>query len=108
MRSILRTLVFAAGICLLANDVVRLLVPAVWQCIVVVQTPDKEQEEDNPVPPFSILEEEVKHWYHEPHLLVFQRNEATGFRNRCGHLITDDAVRHLAFIPIFSPPPNLG
>lgn len=69
--------------------------------------PTAEHEEDNnPVNTFSLLEEEVKHHYHPERLLEGGMPEDTGIGAAASHLIKDDEVRHLAFIPIFSPPPN--
>ena len=105
LRHCFRTLLFFAAACLVLNDGVRLLCPQIQS--MTVAAPAAEQEEDNnPVSTFSLLEEEVKHHYHPERLLEGIIPEDTGIGAAADHLIKDDEVRHLAFIPIFSPPPN--
>lgn len=92
--------------CLVANDVARLLVPFIQQGFVAQICDEERQDENNPVNAFSFFEEEVKHHddRYQSHFLMLddELDDATA------HLIKDDDVRHLAYIPIFSPPPDLA
>ena len=102
----LRILMFAAGSCLVINDVARLLFPGVQQVLIAQICDEKGQDDNNTINAFSFFEEEVKHsgkdrFYPLP--LPESELEAA-----VAHLIRDDDVRHLAYIPIFSPPPNLA
>lgn len=102
----LRILVFVAGSCLVANDVARLLFPGIQQALIVQVVDDNEQEDSNPVSAFSFFEEEVKHSDNERfQYLILPEGELEA---AVAHLITDDDVRHLAYIAIFSPPPDLA
>lgn len=97
---------FTAGSCLVANDLVRVIFPSVQQVIIAQICGENEQDDNNNATnAFSFFEEEVKHsgkdrFYTLP--LIESELEAS-----VAHLIRDDDVRHLAYIPIFSPPPNL-
>ena len=102
----LRILVFVAGCCLVANDVARLLFPDIQQALIVQVVNENEQDESNPASAFSFFEEEVKHSDNEHfHHLVLPEGELEA---AVVHLIKDDDVRHLAYIAIFSPPPDLA
>ena len=107
MLHLLRVLMFVAGSCLVANDVVRVLFPGVQQ-VFIAQICDQNEQDDNnnSINAFSFFEEEVKHsgkdrFYPLP--LVEGELEVA-----VAHLVRDDDVRHLAYIPIFSPPPDLS
>lgn len=106
LRYFFRTLLFLAATCLLLNDGVRLFCPNLQQSFAESAGNRQQEEDNNPVNPFSFLEEEVKHHYHPERLLVSTLSEDAGIDVAADHLIKDDEVRHLAFIPIFSPPPN--
>ena len=107
-RHILHTLLFFAVACLALNDAVRLFCPAVQQITMKSPADTDQNGDNNPVNSFSILEEEVKHHYHPERLLVVPPDTGSGFDPATEHLIKDDEVRHLAYIPIFSPPPDRG
>lgn len=97
---------FVAASCLVANDVARLLFPSIQQNLVAQICDEERQDENNPVSAFSFFEEEVKHHdgKHNSHWLL----PDDSLDAAAAHLIKDDNVRHLAYIPIFSPPPNLA
>lgn len=104
LRQSLRIFLFLAASCLVLNDCARLVFPQIQQLTSVSSC---EQEEDNnPVNTFSLLEEEVKNHHYPERLLMAVLPEDSGIDAAADHLIKDDEVRHLAFIPIFSPPPN--
>ena len=94
---------------LVLNDVVRLSYPEIFQQNLLQQNASEGEEEkqDDNNPTNTLFEEEVKHKAtkdrFEPSLLVTESDLDTA----TAHLISDDNVRHLAFMPIFSPPPNL-
>ncbi len=100
-----RLVLFLAASCLVLNDVVRLVFPFPQQTTFLASTEQNQEEENAPIPIPNFLEEEVKH--HEPHhwfeSLFFTDDDA---KLATGHLIQDDDISVLAFITIFSPPPN--
>ena len=106
LRHFFRTLLFLAATCLVVNDGVRLFCPQVQQYMTASSNNAEQEEDNNPVNSFSLLEEEVKNHYHPERFLVAPIPEGYGIDAAADHLIKDDEVRHLAFIPIFSPPPN--
>lgn len=108
LRHSFRTLLFLAATCLLLNDGVRLFCPQFQQSFIANAGNAQQEEDNNPANAFSLLEEEVKHHYHPERLLISPALEDIGIDAAANHLIKDDEVRHLAFIPIFSPPPNQG
>lgn len=108
LRQSFRTLLFLAATCLLLNDGVRLFCPQFQQSFIASAENPQQEEDNNPANSFSLLEEEVKHHYYPERFLVDPTMEDTGIDAAAIHLIKDDEVRHLAFIPIFSPPPNQG
>lgn len=89
------------------NDVARLCFPDIFQ-MVLVQNLTEEEKQDENNPTNTLFEEEVKHKATKERLdslllgLIYELDPAIS------HRITDDEVRHLAFLPIFSPPPNLA
>lgn len=90
----------------MVNDVARLMFPCIQQALISQISDDREQDDNNTINAFSFFEEEVKHsgkdrFYPLP--LIEGELEVAA-----AHLIEDDDVRHLAYIPIFSPPPNLA
>ncbi|MBV6439268.1 MAG: hypothetical protein DYG98_24175 [Haliscomenobacteraceae bacterium CHB4] len=100
----LRVLTFVAGSCLVINDVARLVFPCVQQALIAQVCGDKGQDDNNNISAFSFFEEEVKHSGKERfYPLPLPENE---LEVAVAHLIEDDDIRHLAYIPIFSPPPN--
>lgn len=100
----LRVLMFVAGSCLVANDVARLVFPSIQQALIAQVCEKKEQDDNNSISAFSFFEEEVKHSGKERfYPLSLPENE---LEVAVAHLVKDDDVRHLAYIPIFSPPPN--
>lgn len=105
IQTSLRALLFVAVGCLVLNDMVRLVCPAVQQ-IICLPNDDAEQEEESiPFSTSNLLEEEVKH--HETNLFpqpaLWVEEDAS---RRKTYLIQDDDIPVLAFIAIFSPPPN--
>lgn len=97
---------FVAASCLVVNDVARLLFPGVQQGLIERICDEKTQDDNNSISGFSFFEEEVKHTDKDRfHHLSIVENE---LETSVAHLIKDDDVRHLAYIPIFSPPPNLA
>jgi hypothetical protein len=106
-QRMLRTLLFVAASCLVLNDCVRLAF-SFDQAYVAAQLRNyNQQEENNPVNAFSIFEEEVKH-KDVSSVFTFMFVFSEEIEVFVGHLIKDDEVRHLAFLAIFSPPPNLA
>ncbi len=104
----LRALLFISASMLVLNDVVRLVFSFIPGSFLTIQIDLSEQEEENnPVNPFSIFEEEVKHKECYPTFL-FQILDGTGLEVSIAHIIKDDEVRHLAYLAIFSPPPDLA
>ena len=87
------------------NDAVRLICPAVQQSSSLTSGASEQEEDTNPVNSISLLEEEVKH-HNTTERLQFMPVGDTGLDLFTEHLIKDDEVRHLAFIPIFTPPPD--
>lgn len=83
----------------------RLVFSFPQQAAFLSATEQGQEEENAPIPVPNFLEEEVKH--HEPHhlfdSLFFTDDDA---KQAKGHLIQDDDISVLAFITIFSPPPN--
>ncbi len=100
----LRVLMFVSASSLVANDVARLMFPFIQQSLVAQVNDEERQDENNPTSAFSFFEEEVKHHGSEQDARVMLPEEELDAAT--SHLIKDDDVRHLAFIPIFSPPPN--
>lgn len=103
MLHALRILMFVAGSCLVANDVARVLFPGIQQALIAQICDDKDKDDNNTVSAFSFFEEEVKHSGKDRYFLPLEAGE---LETAAAHLIQDDNVRHLAYIPIFSPPPN--
>lgn len=100
----LHVLLFLAVGCLVLNDVARLVCPGLQQ-ISLVSTGDGEQDEENAPLTSNLLEEEVKH--HQSNPLPPHISPAEDDANCLkAHLIQDDDISVLAFITIFSPPPN--
>lgn len=98
--------VFTLAVASLAlNDVVRLACPEMFQQVYVFQA-DEEQDDNNPTS--TLFEEEVKHKAMKDRLEMSLPVLDMELDAASAHLIADDEVRHLAFLPIFSPPPNLG
>lgn len=106
LRHILYALFYFAVACLVLNDAVRLICPAVQQSFALASGASEQEEDNNPVNSISILEEEVKHHNHSERLQVMVIEMDAGLDLATEHLIKDDEVRHLAFIPIFTPPPD--
>ncbi|MBK9336321.1 MAG: hypothetical protein IPM98_06935 [Lewinellaceae bacterium] len=102
----LRVLLFLAVGCLVLNDVARLVCPDLFQPVCFLLAGDQGQEEENtPAPASNLLEEEAKHHQHHqlPEALVLPDDESSYLKT---HRIQDDDILVLAFITIFSPPPN--
>lgn len=97
---------FVAASCLVANDVARLLFPSIQQGV-VQQICDDKQDDNNPTSAFSFFEEEVKHTSGKERIHHLAPPDGE-LETAAEHLIQDDKVRHLAYVPIFSPPPNLA
>ena len=89
---------------LVLNDVARLSFPEVFQTVFLQRF--NTADEDNSNPTNTIFEEEVKHKEMKErieHTIVWVEPELDA---TAAHLISDDNVRHLAFMPIFTPPPD--
>lgn len=100
----LRFLMVLAVASLVLNDVVRLSCPDVFQTVFVQR--DTTEDDENSNPTNTIFEEEVKHKELKErieHELIPAESELDA---TVAHLISDDDVRHLAFLPIFTPPPD--
>jgi hypothetical protein len=106
LGNLLRTLLFCAAATLVVNDVVRLCFPSIQQNVVVSAMATEESQDENPINPFSLLEEEVKHHYEKLRVHPFELSCSVEANARVPMRITDDDLRLNAFIPIFSPPPN--
>lgn len=103
-----RTLLFIAASMLVLNDVARLACSFIPGSFITISIDAAEQEEENnPVNPFSIFEEEVKHKECFP-TCCFHLTNDSGLEVSVAHIIKNDEVRHLAYLAIFSPPPNLA
>jgi hypothetical protein len=104
IRKSLHVLLFLAVGCLVLNDVARLLCPGLQQ-IAAVSAGDYDQDEENAPLSSNLLEEEVKHHQsnHLPHPVAPVEEDSRYLK---AHLIQDDDISVLAFIAIFSPPPN--
>ncbi|MCC6410879.1 MAG: hypothetical protein IT270_04425 [Saprospiraceae bacterium] len=102
----MRTLLFCAVATLVVNDVVRLCLPSIQQGAVAYLFNNEESQDENPVNPFSLLEEEVKHHYEKLRVHPFELNCIVEAKDEATLPITDDDLQLFAFIPIFSPPPN--
>ena len=101
----LRALLFCAAATLVVNDVVRLCFPSI-QLYSMAMFCTEETQDDNPVNPFSLLEEEVKHHYEKLRVHHFELTNTGDPEEKATLFITDEDVQLFAFIPIFSPPPN--
>lgn len=55
---------------------------------------------------FSWLEKEIKFHQGQEQYQLIAIQPISEEQPGQGHLISDDTIRHLAFLPIFSPPPN--
>ncbi|MEO6039044.1 MAG: hypothetical protein ABIQ93_11565 [Saprospiraceae bacterium] len=99
----LRFLLALAVSSLVLNDVARLVFPQVQQ--MVMQTADEEKQEGKN-PTSTLFEEEVKHKTCEVPITLASLIGDLHLDAAITHRITDDEVRHLAFLAIFSPPPN--
>ena len=101
-----RFILLVTAICFLANDLVRVV------CIFdtqqyALQSCDGPQQDGNELGIFSLLDEEdAKHHQTTPIILVVLFPVNT-METSVAHLISDDNVRHLAFMLIFTPPPDL-
>ena len=100
----LRALLFLAGICLVLNDVARIVSPCVQQMLIDQVNNASDADDNNSLNSFSFFEEEVKHQGKER--LFFLLLPEYELEAAVAHLIEDDDVRHLAYIPIFTPPPD--
>lgn len=98
---------FVAASCLVVNDCARLVFSFDKQYVAAQLRTDNQEEENNATNAFSIFEEEVKHKELCP-VICMDVIADEGIEVFVAHLIKDDEVRHLAFMPIFSPPPNLA
>lgn len=103
---ILKILLTLAVASLVLNDVARLSFPTVFQVVFVQNTSAEEEEDNNPTN--TLFEEEVKHKTLRESLDALFPRFVDELDVAVAHRISDDDVRHLAFLPIFSPPPNLA
>lgn len=105
-KNILRSLLFCAAATLVVNDVVRLCFPGIQQSAVSYVFGNEESQDENPVNPFSLLEEEVKHHYEKLRVHPFELNTFVEAEDEATLHIFNEDLQLFAFIPIFSPPPN--
>lgn len=99
-------LIYLAASALLLNDVVRCVYSSIRQ-LTTCSAADHDcqnHQDDNTFSAFSVIEEEVKHTNERPEIHV--AFPEIGLNRAIEHLIMDDEVRHLAYIPVFSPPPD--
>jgi hypothetical protein len=104
---VIKLLLALAVAALVVNDVARLVFPALQQVVVQSILEDAGKDENNPTTS-TLFEEEVKHKDLRERLESLLPIPTPGLDAAITHLIKDDEVRHLAFIAIFSPPPDLG
>jgi len=104
----LRAFLFIAASMLVVNDVARLVFSFNTDSFLTIKIdPCEHGEENSPVNPFSIFEEEVKHKNCFP-TFSFQTSDDVALGCSVAHIIKDDEIRHLAYLAIFSPPPDLA
>lgn len=103
----LRIFLFVAASMLVVNDCVRLVVSFHSDYFIAQYSPQNQEEENNPINPFSIFEEEVKHKDCMP-AFSFKTLDPGKLEDSVAPLIKDDEVRHLAYLAIFTPPPNMA
>ncbi len=101
----LRLLLAIAVSCLVLNDVARLVCPQVQE---VVMKSIEKQNQDGNNPVSTLFEEEVKHKSSYEHFCFTSLMHIDDLNAAINHRITDDNVRHLAFLAIFTPPPDLA
>ena len=90
---------------LVLNDVARLVFPQVQQ--VLMKVADEEKKDGNN-PSSTLFEEEVKHKTCEEPIHFTALIGVFDLDVSITHRITDDDVRHLACLAIFTPPPDLA
>lgn len=109
MRFSLRTIkiLLTLGVAMLVlNDVARLVFPALQNSPLTYSAGSEEEKKNDNNPTTTLFEEEVKHKDIRecacplPPVNVVQVDAAIA------HLIKDDEVRHLAYLAIFTPPPD--
>ena len=105
IQRLLRMLLFVAASCLVANDLARLVMSFDQQAF--ASQAAGTEEESNPIGAASLFEEEVKHKEVSP-LAALEIVAEEGLEASVAHLIKDDEVRHLAYLAVFSPPPDLA
>jgi hypothetical protein len=106
LKHSLRVLLFVAASCLVVNDLARLVFSFNEQYMAIQMGNITEEENNNKTNAFSIFEEEVKHKDNAP-VQSLDTPAEEPLEVFIAHLIKDDEVRHLAYLPIFSPPPNV-
>ncbi len=107
----IRTLKFLltfAVFSLVLNDVARMAFPRVFQSVLAQRIPTDGEKQDDSNPTTTLFEEEAKHktikeQFEYPSFAPLEEMNVA-----IVHLITDDVVRHLAFLPVFSPPPDVA
>jgi len=104
----LRAFLFIAASMLVVNDFARLVFSFIPDSFLIIKIDPSEQEEENkPINPFSIFEEEVKHKNCFP-TFSFQILDDAVLGYAVAHIIKDDEIRYLAYLAVFSPPPDLA
>jgi len=98
-----RAFIFVAASMLVVNDGARL----VFSFDSSYFSAQEETEENNTGNAFPIFEEEAKVKEFYP-TFSFKLLDGAGLQASIAHLIKDDKVRHLAYLAIFSPPPDLA
>lgn len=106
IHRILRVLLFVAASCLVINDCARLAISFNQSLSTRLNAPVQE-EENNGSNTIPLFEEEVKH-KELATSCCFVILPSDAIEVYVEHLIKDDEVRHLAYLPVFSPPPDLG
>jgi len=100
---ILRLLLVLAVSSLVLNDVARLVFPQVQQ-VLLQNAEEQKQDGNNPVS--SLFEEEVKHKSFQEQIEFSPLVNIVDLDISITHRITDENVRHLAYLAIFTPPPD--
>ncbi len=95
-----RFLLVIAVSSLVLNDVARVVFPQIQQIVMQSAQADKDGNYG------AFTEEEVKHKNCAEEFLFALLAYLPELDAAIAHRITDDDVRHLAFLAVFSPPPD--
>ncbi|MEQ1746122.1 MAG: hypothetical protein ABMA02_11895 [Saprospiraceae bacterium] len=101
----LRIALFLAAGCLVLNDAAVTAFPCLQQLVFALTNDQECEEESIPLSTSNLLEEQAKH-HESNHWFECVSDTSEETVRSVGHLIQDDDVSVLAFITIFSPPPE--